>query len=423
MRSPKHPFHIRHMPFALCPFMCAPVRPGETVKNILLQSRAVSKTMVNSLIGAWMEYYFFYVKFSDIDHVAGVDVALKDMILTPERAMTDIDTTAADETFRSKVVTTPGGDATQISYMAFCLQTVLNNFFRDGDETYTLAAGKVSNGVHNEYMTHMKPGKGFEDSAIQATEWESKDIDVDLDADATITAEEVLIAMAQWEALKAGRLTDMTFEDYLRGQGVNAGLAQDASKPELLRVIRDFSYPVNTVDPADGDPSTAFSWSITETANKDRFIKEPGFIFGASCFRPKVYSSEKTSLMCNYLNRVWDWLPNHPAAVKKFNGTVTNSPNESDGPWDTIADDYMVDSGDLFLYGEEFVNFTLGDADANLIAVPGTDLTRKYTTKAQMDTLFQGATAADAMSQDGIVSLSILGAEVDDTPTAAQEDD
>ena len=412
------------MPFTLCPFLCAPVRPGETVKNILLQSRAVSKTMKNSLIGAWMEYYFFYVKFTDFEAsgVSGYNDKLKDMILTPDRDMTDIDATTYKEVYGQKFVTTAAGNP-QIPFMHYCHDIVVDNYFRDADENVDTTGGYISNGVEDEVLTHLKPGKDFSDSAIQATEWESKDVDVDIDGDATITAEEVLIAMAQWEALKQGRLTDMTFEDYLKGQGVNAGLAIDPEKPELLRVIRDFSYPVNTVDPSDGDPSTAFSWSITETASKDRFIKEPGFICGYSVFRPKIYSSKKPGQCVSYLNTVWDWLPNHPGAVKKFKGTTTNSPNESDGPWDTIADDYMIDTGDLFLYGEEFVNFTLADSDANLIDIPGTDLKRKYCTKLQLDTLFQGGSSIDAMAQDGIVSLSILGAEMDDTPTAAQEDD
>jgi hypothetical protein len=48
--------------------MCiAPVLPGETMKNLLLQARVVSDPIKNPLIGWWCEFYFFYVKHRDLD--------------------------------------------------------------------------------------------------------------------------------------------------------------------------------------------------------------------------------------------------------------------------------------------------------------------------------------------------------------------
>ena len=61
-RRPSHPFQLRHMPWQIQPFLIAPVLPGETLKNILLQSRAVTKPIKNGIVGWWMEYHFFYVK-------------------------------------------------------------------------------------------------------------------------------------------------------------------------------------------------------------------------------------------------------------------------------------------------------------------------------------------------------------------------
>ena len=66
-RSPRHTFQLRHKPFLLQPFMLAPVIPGETMKSLLLQSRAVTSPIANPLIGWWLEYYFFYVKHRDLD--------------------------------------------------------------------------------------------------------------------------------------------------------------------------------------------------------------------------------------------------------------------------------------------------------------------------------------------------------------------
>lgn len=422
LRSPKHPFHVQHMPFTITPFFIAPVLPGETVKNILLQSRGVSKPMVQALVGAHIEYYFFYVKLSDM---LIADEA-KAMILTPGRDMDDIDVTSAERLSYRKAVTTVSESSAQLPFVSNCLVAVIDNFFRDADEDYSLSAGQVSNGTYTEYLSHIRVGKDFTDSMLNATAFQEHDIDVDLDGDSTITAQEIYEAMQQWEVLKAGNLTDMDFNDYLRSQGVNRTLADaDENVPEVLRVIRKWSYPVNTVDPSDGDPSTAFSWSVTETADKDRFIKEPGFLFGVTIFRPKVYLANQTASMTGFLNTVYDWLPNvmsvSGARRKYFNGTTTNSPNESDGPFDNIADDYVVDVRDLFIHGEQFTNLDLSAADGNLIAMPGTDGSRKYTTASELNTLFAGASAASGFQQDGMVSLSILGRQVDMSPTAGQE--
>ena len=64
-RSPRHTFQLRHRPFLLQPFMLAPVIPGETMKSLLLQSRAVTSPIANPLVGWWLEYYFFYAKYSE----------------------------------------------------------------------------------------------------------------------------------------------------------------------------------------------------------------------------------------------------------------------------------------------------------------------------------------------------------------------
>ena len=50
-RSPRHTFQLRHKPFLLQPFMLAPVLPGDTVKNMLLQARAVTSPIANPLVG------------------------------------------------------------------------------------------------------------------------------------------------------------------------------------------------------------------------------------------------------------------------------------------------------------------------------------------------------------------------------------
>lgn len=61
-RKPVHNFNVETRPFQIQPVMIAPVLAGETLNNLLLQSRVVTMPLKNPLIGWWKEYYFFYVK-------------------------------------------------------------------------------------------------------------------------------------------------------------------------------------------------------------------------------------------------------------------------------------------------------------------------------------------------------------------------
>ena len=66
-RRPQHTFYLRQVPFTIQPFMIAPVIPGETLQNLSFQARCVTMPVKNPIIGWWCEYYFFYVKLTDLD--------------------------------------------------------------------------------------------------------------------------------------------------------------------------------------------------------------------------------------------------------------------------------------------------------------------------------------------------------------------
>ena len=66
-RRPVHTFQVRHRPWQIQPMVIAPVLPGETLENALVQARVVTDPIANPLIGWWIEYYFFYVKHRDLD--------------------------------------------------------------------------------------------------------------------------------------------------------------------------------------------------------------------------------------------------------------------------------------------------------------------------------------------------------------------
>ena len=80
-RSPRHTFQVRHEPFALVPFLLAPVLPGETFKSGLLQARAVTDPISNPIIGWHLEHYFFYVKHRDLS----IRDDLAEMMLDPDK--------------------------------------------------------------------------------------------------------------------------------------------------------------------------------------------------------------------------------------------------------------------------------------------------------------------------------------------------
>ena len=82
-RKPVHNFYLETRPFQIQPMLLAPVLAGETLSNLLLQSRVVTSPLKNPLIGWWKEYYFFYVKLRDM--VFRDD--FMDMLIDPGKSM------------------------------------------------------------------------------------------------------------------------------------------------------------------------------------------------------------------------------------------------------------------------------------------------------------------------------------------------
>jgi len=67
-RRPQHRFNLRFKPYEINPFVLAPVLPGETLTNIMLQAQCWSDPLVSSMknIGWWLQYNFFYVRHRDL---------------------------------------------------------------------------------------------------------------------------------------------------------------------------------------------------------------------------------------------------------------------------------------------------------------------------------------------------------------------
>lgn len=394
-RKPSHPFTVRHKPWEIQPFFIAPVLPGETMKNLLLQSRVVSDPIKNPLIGWWLEYYFFYVKLRDL---ASWSTVYQQMLLDPGYVWAGASSAAAAYYHQ----------ANGAEYVKECLSRVVEKYFRQEGEAWNgwlSGQGMPMAKINSETWT---------DSMVADSAYYRPDVNVDLNANATITASEVDKALQQWQWLRSNGISNMSYQDFLRSYGVSVPkeIREETNEPELVRYIREWSYPTNTVDPTSGAPSSAMSWSVTERADKDRFFKEPGFLFGATVARPKVYLGAQASSLVDYMTNATHWLP---AVLRGDPLTSMQKFAAGAGPISGQTGAYWVDMKDLFLYGEQFTN-VLSATDINKVALPTAAGQKRYAAQADIDALFK-STAAELVKQDGICNLTILGALDDTTGT------
>lgn len=174
---------------------------------------------------------------------------------------------------------------------------------------------------------------------------------------------------------------------------------------------RDWQYPSNTVEATTGVPSSAVSWAVSDRLDKDRFFREPGFIFGVTVARPKIYMSNQKGAAVEMLNTAESWLPSllgeQPwTSLRKFAATAGPVAGLGASP----ANDYWVDVRDLFMYGDQFVNFALTETDAGFVALPKAGMNKHYVSDADRKALFADGTGAKSLvRQDGVVNFTIKG--------------
>jgi hypothetical protein len=376
---------VRHRPWQIQPFALAPVLPGETLKNALLQARVVSDPIKNPLVGWWYEMFLFYVKHRDMPDSAH----FQNMVLSYGYDMTPTVMASKVEHYHS---------GSTVDWVDQCQRAVIPHYFRDDGQLTGIAsignlpAAKL---VSNTWLDSVMP-------------------DSQNPAGATVTgnAQAVDLIQKQYELMRDMKLTSMTYEEFLLTYGVRAREAEAPNKPELIRYVRDWNYPSNTINPTDGAPASAMSWSIAERADKDRYFSEPGFIYGVCVARPKVYLSKQVGNAAQILSDAMTWLPavlsDEPqTSLKKFAttaGPLAGTPTEA----------YWVDVRDLFLYGDQFVNFALTATDAGLVALPTAAMQKQYPSAADADALFKVNTS-NLVRADGVLNLTIAGRQQDHT--------
>lgn len=403
MRYPTHPFQISHLPFHIVPFHIAPVLPGETLKNAMFQVRAVTDPIKHPLIGWWLEHYFFYVKLADLYERE----EFREMVINPAWSKSDV-TTAQGGTSLN-VATYYSGGTNMIDYVKLCQRVCVDHFFRDEDETY--ADHSFADTASRTHPLAQIVGNSVFDSVHITDDATAVDVAlVDAATSDVLYASELDEGMRLWQMQRMYGLTEMSYEDWIATFGVRVPQAE-THKPELLRYSRMWQYPSNTVNPETGAPTSAVSWTIQERIDKPRVFREPGFIFGLTVARPKVYIRAQEGTFTSLLNDFKSWVPAIFAGDPMFSYKQVDT---AAGPLKTIQTDangYIVDLKDLFLYGEQFTNESLAATNKGMMDMVSADLTnvRYPIALADIDELFS-TTGVNNVRQDGVVNLQIASA-------------
>lgn len=391
LRRPQHSFFVRQRPWQIQPVVIAPVLPGETMRNLLLQARVVTDPLANPLIGWWCEFYFFYVKHRDLA-IRDETVAMMLEVNNPPTA-----DSALVKTYHK---------GTYVDWTLQCLKRVTEEFFRNEGEAWDVVT------LDNLPVASVND-QSWLDSMVPVADYAAADVElVDAATSDVLTASELDLAMRQWEFLKMNSLTTMDYEDFLRTYGVRPKF-QELHRPELIRYAKGWTYPSNTIDPADGSPTSACSWAVAERADKDRFFSEPGFVFGVSVVRPKVYRANQEGSAVALLNTAMDWLP--AILDDNPNTSVKTVDNGAGSPLENQTTDYVVDVKDLFLYGDQFLNIDpdspgTGAWSPNLVELPTAAGLKRYASSTDANNLFVDADGSDGLNtirMDGICSLTI----------------
>jgi len=397
LRRPKHKFRLNAQPYAITPFMLAPVLPGETFTGMFVEAREVSQPVKSSIIGWSSEWFYFYVRIRDLDDSDTLD----DLFTEPAASLSGLHE-AADAKYYHR--------ANSINYTRRALKRVTETYFRDEGEAWNVA-------TIDGYPAAQVKDQGWMDTLIDNTVMPAGVGNPAVDPTTPGALDRMMDA---YEYLRSMSLMDMEFEDYLRTFGVVVPKEVNR-RPQLLHSWREFQYPSNTVEPTTGVPSAALSW-VHKSAYKGKpmMFKEPGFILGVHVLRPKLYFGRQYGALSHHLDQGLSWLPaimrdSPETSLREFSGGAGgNGPlsNGTVGP----TNGYWVDMRDLFLYGDQFTNAAL--TDSNFVALPSAALGSKYASQADVDGMFVGVTAATRNVQsDGFTNLSIKGMQRDNTPT------
>lgn len=395
-RRPEHRFNLITRPFQITPFMIAPVLPGETLNNIRVQSRTYTDPLKSSIIGWWNELYFFYCSHKSLPG----STDFMDMMIDPTKDMSSHERTVSDDLPNYTAI---GG----MEWVAECQEACVAEFFRDEGEAWDAH-------VIDSVPIAQTGDQSWMDSLQDDTDFVIPDVDVDLDSDATIMASEVEKALQMYQLGRNSGLIEMDYEDWLATYGVRQS-SIETNTPELLRFLKEWTYPTTTVDPSTGLPRAAATWAMSERSDKKRFFKYPGFIVGFQVTRPKVYYSLVNGNAAAFMNDHLLWLP--AVLTNDFRTSMRNF-TAGTGPLPGNTDDYWIDMRDLLMYGDQFCNFDISASPkVNKVPLPTAAGQKKYVLEADLDNLFASPPSLESIFTDGVVRLDIKSYQRDQSIT------
>lgn len=393
-RRPEHRFYVEQYPWEIQPVAIAPVLPGERLRRAVWQARVVTDPLLSPTIGWWKDYFLFYCPMS----LLASGAAFKSLVEAGD-LNTVIAATAAD---------VPAYYAGRgANWTRQCLDLIVREWFRPEDERGASPAPAIRtgrpaarigiDGIEQSLRTDANY-PGTTGPALGSTQRAQEDL------------------YRTYEFLRDQGLIQMDYEDWLRTYGVQAPEAIRKRKPPLLRYVRNWTYPSNTVNQADGVPVTACSWSIAERADKQRYFQEPGFVVLVSVARPKIYRGNQDAAAVALMDRLRFWMP----AVLRGDPQVSM---RSDDPTTSPIYDNVLTAGsfhwtdvrDLLTHGDQFLAQSTSSTRDNAIALPDNAGEAQYATQAMAESLFSnpGAAGLFFVRQDGVLRLEISSAVED----------
>ena len=331
-RAPKHNAYIETQMWEIQPFLLAPVLPGETLSGLTLQSRVVTPPLKSRVVGWWLEYYIFYVPFRQMPDAANLVAMFVDPTVTLST---------------SSALARSYYDGRGYDFASQCLQVVTQEWFRREGEnwsSFTIRANRpaASHGIDNFFDSMIDNTVLTDGGVVPATSYSS------LERNLAVTEYRRKLR----EMGSDGGQVD--YEEVLATYGASIKKAAARDRPELIRYIREWTYPTNTVEPTTGTPTTAASWAVNDRADKRRAFTEPGFIFGVQVIRPKVYFSNQTGNASVLLDRAQRWLPPEMDTAEGYEIALAES-TSTQGPFGKTSggftNGYWIDIRDLFNYG------------------------------------------------------------------------
>lgn len=385
-------------PFGLYPMWATPVLPGETLSKVDVKYRLLSMPIKHPFFGAWFETWMVYVPLTSIDE------ALAQMFISEDVPTTGF--TAASD--RPRYFTKSG----QIDYVKLATDRFVQHFFRDEEEP-GWSTHLIDTDIHVLRRQSMDWAQNL---AFVPENMDVTALPSELPEDGTLTPLEIM---------RLSGMSEVTYEKYLQQYGVSKKAAEkSASLPEVLRYTREWTTPVNQIEPSTGKPSSAWSWGGNISADKNKRFDEPGFVIMYGCMRPKLLDSQLAASMVGELWGFKDFFPvynlDDPAAglrvLDPANKVLVRSGAGQDEP-------LLYDHRDLLAHGEQFVNDWTNGYPLPAMGVRDLDDTATYPglrgwypTSAVADSLFVGGAGVyNGCIYEGLASCEIVGHVVDTT--------